>query len=166
MLIWAVDPGVTVGFAKLQIRPRPHKIKFWADAVHPGELFAALEERNLFYRPDFIVMEEFRLYPWLASSQGFNTFPAIEVIGVIKYLAAKVDTEVFMQKATVMREGRAAANRHGVPMVQRKLGSGKGAYKGWDFDIPGPPHPRDALAHGFWWAFNNETSYLFEGDGS
>lgn len=155
-----VDPGETCGFARIWASDMD--IRYWSAAITPGEVFAALTGDDHW---DHLVIEEFRLFPWMAAQQGFSTVPTAEVIGALKYLAARRGVAWTMQKSMVMKEGRAFANKLKIPMTDRKLGSGKGAYIGPDFDLPGPPHPRDALAHGFYWLQHNSRSPLYEGDG-
>lgn len=37
---------------------------------------------------DVLVVEQFRLYPWMAEQQSFSSLPTVEVIGVLRYLWA------------------------------------------------------------------------------
>jgi hypothetical protein len=56
---------------------------------------------------DQIVVEEYRLYPWLASQQGFSTMPTIEVIGVIKWLSSQRGISVNMRPAMELKAAKA-----------------------------------------------------------
>lgn len=111
-----------------------------------------------------VVLEEYRLYPWMARQQGFSNFPTPQVIGAIRYIARQHNIPVTMQKAADKKIGRKLAEARGVPMTLRSLGSGKGAYKGPDFDakwlkdlygIKSSQHVRDALAHLVHWVWTS-----------
>lgn len=114
-----------------------------------------------------LVLEEYRLYPWQARNQGFSDFPVPQSIGVLRYISAQYNVPVTMQKATVKKEARKIAERRGVPMQLRSLGSGKGAYRGPDFDaawikslygVRSSQHVRDALAHLVHWVWTHRDS--------
>lgn len=161
MLVLAVDPGHTCGVAWLKIadgvlrEPASERVL----SGSPGHVYHLLESKIF----DVVVCEEFRLYPWLATHQAFSELHTVEVIGVIKWLTAKHDTPLYMQKADIKKEARYLAEEHGWPMRIRTLGSGKGKYKGPDFDYSGAQHGRDALAHGVHWAWRNDRSPAYEG---
>jgi hypothetical protein len=85
----------------------------------------------------------------MARQQGFSEFPTAQCVGIVKYIASRRDVQVHMQDAKGnLKQGRAQAQKIGFRMVQRRLGNGKYAYRGPDFDLPGKPHRRDAAAHG------------------
>lgn len=52
---------------------------------------------------DIIIVERFLLYPWSAKRLKWDQLRAIEVIGVIKYLAEEADILVVMQNASVAK---------------------------------------------------------------
>lgn len=104
-------------------------------------------ERHL-WQASHLVVERYQLYPWLARQQGFSEFHTPEMIGQIKWIAGKLDLPVHLQDASGnLKQGRAYAEQDGFPVVERRLGHGKYAYYGPDFDLPGKPHRRDAAAH-------------------
>jgi len=114
-----------------------------------------------------LVLEEYRLYPWQARNQGFSDFPVPQSIGVLRYISAQYNIPVTMQKATVKKEARKIAAVRGVPMQVRSLGSGKGAYRGPDFDaawikglygVRSSQHVRDAMAHLVHWVWTHRDS--------
>ena len=78
MKVLAFDPGETTGWAVLS-----------PGNLEAGEFPAWQEVRNIIkhYSPQMIVIEEFRLRPSAALALTWTTFPTIEVIGVIKFLA-------------------------------------------------------------------------------
>lgn len=177
MISWpfvAIDPGdAHVGIARFtaSIGP-PYRVPDCLDQSSSGDLrlvecvtlsprdaISWLETRVCRFRA--VVLEEYRLYPWLAREQGFSDFPTAQLVGVVKYLAARVDVPVYMQSAKDnLKDGRSQALRHGFSMVDRQLGHGKYTYRGPDFNLPGPPHRRDAASHGCRFAYLDSSSPL------
>jgi hypothetical protein len=164
MNLLALDPGHTVGVAYLTLDETGINPRMVFEA-QPGQVYDILERpmAHGMNSIDTVVSEEFRLYPWLAQVQGFSQMKTVEVIGVIKYICAKKTYVLFEQRADVKKEARHLGETHGFPMKERTLGSGKGKYRGPDFDYPGAQHKRDALAHGVWWAYRHPQSPLYEG---
>lgn len=159
--VLAVDPGVTCGVAGLIIG-RDSEFGFevdWCENIEPAELYRRLHDAA--YVDAKVVVEEFRLYPHMARQQAWSQMETCEVIGVVKYLCVRYDLDLYMQKALVKKPARGIAVREGMPMKDRMLGSGKGRYKGPDFDYTGPQHRRDALAHGVYWSFKNPDSPIY-----
>lgn len=160
-LVTAVDPGSAWrGFAELMVQsPGPcppgcldHSTDLRLHLLRchtyskADELYDDLS-CNL-WRSHRLVLERFRLYPWMARQQGFSEFGTAECLGVCKYIADKVGIPYVLQDpAGNMKDGRQYALQDGFKMVDRKLGSGKYTYYGPDFDLPGKPHRRDAAAH-------------------
>lgn len=173
--IAAIDPGDTwCGLAYFILDPdglrcmlpepvdssRARKVQLvHAMTLHPPDLYDWLEHHGRDLHA--IVLERYALYPWLAREQGFSEFPTAQCVGVVKYIARKLDVPVHLQDAKGnLREGRAWARKIGFRMVERKLGHGRFAYRGPDFDLPGKPHRRDAAAHGVRWATLDRQSPL------
>lgn len=161
--IFAVDPGeVYCGFAWVRLyRAAPHqcdcpfgcssdgavRIRHCVTFSPPLELFNYLEA-NLRHA-GVLVIEEFRLYPWMARQQGFSTFGTSETIGVCKWLARRAQVPVVMQPtAKTLKDGRRRADEWGFPMIPAVIGSGRYAEPCPDFgQLRGKPHRRDAAAH-------------------
>ena len=79
MIVLGVDPGGTTGWAALK-----------ADTiVAKGEIdgWDGLLEVIKNQKPNVIVFDEFRLYPWKAKHKSWSSFIEVEVIGVLKFLA-------------------------------------------------------------------------------
>lgn len=101
---------------------------------------------------DALVVEEFRLYPWMAREQGYSGFPTVERIGVLRYLARQAGVAFVLQGASVKKMAVQNAQGYGFPL--RKLQGGR-------MDFPGRnQHCRDAEAHGFWFFYHDELSPL------
>jgi hypothetical protein len=180
-LIAAIDPGdAWCGLAVFRLSRQPRlrydtaidcsklgKIQLMqAETMHPDELYAWLEQHCWDGASDLlaIVLERYQLYPWMARQQGFSEFPTAQCVGVVKYLASRAGVPVHMQDAKgCLKGGRAAAKRAGFAMKDRRLGSGRFAYRGPDFDLPGKPHRRDAAAHGVYFAARGKGSPLRSG---
>lgn len=92
MIVLAFDPGVTTGYAVLSTDGEMQVL----GSFNGWELVEALIGA---YAPDVVVVEKFVLYPYAAKSQAWSSFPTIEVIGVIKYLADKGSILVVEQSA-------------------------------------------------------------------
>lgn len=136
MLILSVDPGETSGFFLFNS----------ADKVHYNEkdrdIIVSLGEKDNYYgfdslienySPDLIVYEEFKLYPWKAKQKAWSTFPTVEVIGVLRYLAEKHNIEMI---------GQGADTKDYFDDKKLKWCS---MHKGYS------PHERDAIRHGFFY---------------
>ena len=54
-------------------------------------------------KPDIIVLERFNLYPGMAKSLAWNSFYPCEVIGVIKYIAMRVNIKIVEQAPSVKK---------------------------------------------------------------
>lgn len=55
-----------------------------------------------FVTADLILCEEFVLYPFKAAEQSFSGFPAVEVVGVLRYLS-QLHTKVFVTQRAIER---------------------------------------------------------------
>jgi len=166
--ILAIDPGESSGVARLDVVDvsklgvvRKEIVPVFVRTFDQAGVYAELEGPQFY---DAVVLEEFRLFPWMATYQSFSELPTVEVIGVVKYLCAKNDTPLYVQRADIKKEARSIAEATGWKMKDRSLGSGKGKYRGPDFDYPGPQHPRDALAHGIYWIYRHRMSPLKNAD--
>jgi hypothetical protein len=88
---------------------------------------------------DAVVIEEFRLYPWMAQNLGFNDMKTSQMIGALKFLANRIGSPVHMQPASIKK-----------PAFARMKAEG--------FEMPkGTQHAKDAVAHGFWWHYGSKT---------
>ena len=135
MNILAIDPGETSGFC----------------IINSGELNYSDEDKNLVvyigekklhkgfnkilekYNIDLIIYEEFKLYPWKAKQKSWSTFPTVEVIGVLKYIADKNNVDIIGQGADAKE------------FFDDKKLKWCGMYKGYS------PHERDAIRHAFYY---------------
>jgi len=168
----AVDPGDThCGLAKLEISQsgaadgqQQWRVRcVWSTETTPEmcvtifEAGLALDELRPFVdgdlQPEVIdayVVEEYRLYPWLAREQGYSEFKTVKLIGKLEYLAGKRGAPLYLQSATEKKRSIAIARDQGAELV--RLASGR-------LDFPGKnQHARDAIAHGYLWAYRNPAS--------
>lgn len=109
----AIDPGgVHVGMALfLDVECQT------AWEMAPAEAIAELRDFILGGLIDKLVIEEFRLYPWLADTLSYSDFPTVQLIGALKLVWATnggVDwsgsgaktVELVMQPATIKKPTR------------------------------------------------------------
>lgn len=118
---------------------------------------------------DVFVVEQFRLYPWMAREQGYSDFPTSRLIGKLEYLAERSGTRLYLQGADIKKRSIAQVRRwvDDVPPPQRgsdpeivRLSSGR-----YDF-VGRNQHCRDAVAHGWYWLLNHEDSPMKGADKS
>ncbi len=123
MILFAIDPGEKhCGWAEFRDN------KLWSSGeCTPDEMYAWLEESTRF---DQVVMEEYRVYPWLLQQHGYSTVPTIEVIGVIKYICRCRGLSLETQPATIKK---VVAARFGKRLSSRNR------------------HARDAEMHGLYY---------------
>lgn len=166
-VVAAVDPGGKHGLALATVRPDSALLLGAWEFADRNELLGRIEEWAAGGTLAHLVVEEFLLYPWQAQNLKFSEFPAPQTIGALLWLAHKYAVPVTMQKAAIMKGARKTAKARGLPMVDRSLGSGKGAYRGPDFDpkwlrdlfgVKSSQHTRDALAHLCHWVWTNEAA--------
>lgn len=98
---------------------------------------------------DVLVIEEFRLYPWMAKQQSFDDLPTVQLIGALKYLWATCGATVFhrqgedgeqtcvlaMQPATIKEPTRNVLRGRKIKSLAKKLKVGG--------------HAADAELHGY-----------------
>lgn len=82
---------------------------------------------------DYVVIEEFRLYPWKSQEQGFSEMLTCQMIGVIKYICNKAKMPFKEQGASIKKPTRAICKAKG---VRRLTGTGN--------------HAADAQLHGWY----------------
>lgn len=135
-MILSIDPGETSGFCILE---ETKKINY---NKKDAKIFKKVGEKNLHFGFDkiiesgdihLIVYEEFKLYPWKAKAKSWSTFPTVEVIGILKYLAAQNDIPIIGQGADCKQF-----------FDDKKLKWCK-MYKGYS------PHERDAIRHALYY---------------
>lgn len=93
MNVLALDPGETTGWAVADFEES--RIIAWGEM----EMWYRIDELLKKYSPEFIIHETFALYPWMAKSMSWSTFPTVEVIGAVKYCALRDGITVIAQPA-------------------------------------------------------------------
>lgn len=159
----SIDPGDKhqgVAYATARLDPKPQLYVHWTRDLLPEQLESLLETADV----SGWVVEAWHLMPNMARSQGYSTFPTVEVIGVCKYLAKKRGLTCTMQPASMKRDGRRIGERlcPGSGGV-RRIQTTQGPRTVWDWNRR-TQHERDALSHAAVWAFTNESSPLYEYD--
>lgn len=177
----AVDPGDRhCGLARFKVRPGPtDKDRWrarltWSTELTPAQLVAVMENQAwpdaaLRDLPeltpetiDVLVVEEFRLYPWMAREQGYSDFKTPRLIGKLELLADWAGVPLYLQGASIKKPSVATARRlvmdcdrpgEDLPELV-KLTSGR-----YDF-VGRNQHVRDAIAHGWYWLLHHPDSPL------
>ena len=96
MRVLSFDPGGTTGWCcmdKQDDKKMPGLLVERGD--FPG--WSNIEELLIKFKPDVVTFEVFRLYAHKAQAKSWDTFLVVEVIGVIKYLCAKLDIRIVEQ---------------------------------------------------------------------
>lgn len=130
-MVISIDPGDSfVGYAEWE----SGQLTRWVKHT-PASLIAELEGKAP-GSVSTIVVESFRLYPWLAHQQGFSALKTPQLIGVIKYLANYLGANIVEQGASIKKPAFAAMELEGFEMPKTNQ------------------HVRDAIAHG--WHYHNK----------
>ena len=129
----SIDPGDShVGYAEWESGKLTHYVKH-----SPASLIKELESKAP-GSVETIVVESFRLYPWLAQQQGFSAFKTPQLIGVIKYLSNYLGADLVEQGANIKKPAFAAMASE-------------------EFQLPKTnQHVKDAIAHGWWYYYNRK----------
>ena len=128
-MIISIDPGDKhVGFAAWE----GGELVKWAK-FSPQQTIAELEPFQGLDILSRIVVESYRLYPWLAAQQGYSALLTPQLIGVIEYLGWKAGADVVEQNATIKARAFAEMEIAGFTMPKTNQ------------------HVRDAICHGWWW---------------
>jgi hypothetical protein len=102
-----------------------------------------------------LVVEEFRLYPWMMQQQGFSAMGTSEMIGIIRWLHLEVlrgnghervgwdfassAPVLMLQGAILKKRGEAYMRREGIEHVGKNIHARDAELHGWAFvDLIGP----------------------------
>lgn len=142
MLIAGVDPGEKTGMVLLELSDKL-SCRAVVEALSIEDVLRYLD----YWQPNVLVVEEFRLYPWMARSLGWNPMQPSQVIGAIKAWVAKCGYEIeyIEQPASV----RKPAQTHTRKMEKSPMFRGK-------------PHARDALRHAVWYTLHRWPRKVLE----
>lgn len=92
---------------------------------------------------EYLVIEEFRLYPWQAENQMWSQFQTSQLIGALKasYLQHRGEGQyLVMQPASIKKPTAAQLRKRKIPSKAKLARVGK--------------HCQDAELHGWYWIFN------------
>jgi len=92
MRLLAVDPGISSGYALYD----GNKLEFGVVELWHG--LDALIDR---FKPDVVIVENFRLFPHMAKSLANNTFLTVRVIGVVQYICELRGIKLIEQEPSV-----------------------------------------------------------------
>lgn len=131
MKILSFDPGKATGYALIESDGEISNSVVKAAGSLQGWL--GIDELLRKCRPDLVVFETFRLYPWNRKSQTWSAFEPVEAIGVIKYLCSQANIPIVGQSPAMKKF-----------FSDKKLRS-LGAF------LHRSSHERDALRHAFYY---------------
>jgi hypothetical protein len=94
-LLLAVDPGGTTGWSLWAISDDGHPELISSGQVLTWHGLDGIISEDV----AIVVMEAFRLFPQRAKEQIGSDFPAVQVIGVVRYLCEKRGIEVVLKPA-------------------------------------------------------------------
>lgn len=97
MIVLAFDPGETTGYALLDSDSVKILTMNSFTLTHLQHIETLLKPTS--FTPTVVVLEQFKLYPGAAKHKVWSSFPTVEVIGVIKYLAGRWGIPVVEQSA-------------------------------------------------------------------
>lgn len=95
----AIDPGdVHCGMAWYERNECVHVVE-----LEPNQCVDTVAQWLKTDKARTLVIEEFRLYPWMADTQSFSTFQTVETIGALKTAARWIapNIEIHMQPAAI-----------------------------------------------------------------
>jgi hypothetical protein len=123
-----LDPGETTGWAIFRYGHLTGAGQF---AVTNLRIFESLIDR---FQPDQLVVENYRVYPWLVKQHSWAEVPTLRYIGAILLLAEQRRIPVHLQ------------------MAQLAKGFCKDSkLKEWGLYKPSRRHANDAIRHGCYW---------------
>lgn len=93
MRILGIDPGHTTGVAIVE--------EGQVDEFFTTDLWHGI--RDYFEVCNYVVYEDFRLYPWMAKSKSWSHMETVQVIGVIRYIGELYSMEPVTQMASVIK---------------------------------------------------------------
>ena len=130
----SIDPGDTTGWSQF-INGKLHDSgmlevrKFGLDVL---EIFLRQNPNVMNY--DYVVIEDYKIYPHMLKQHSLSGVFPVKVIGVLQYIFALKKIPVVLQMAS---EGKGFC-------TDEKL-------KQWGYWIRGKKHSRDAVRHGCHW---------------
>ncbi len=107
--ILGVDPGESTGFVVVTATPGSRSAtvhEFGVLRLWHG--LGTLAKRT---RPDVIVYERWRLYPWAARSLTWSELLPVQVVGVLKFVAEMLGTPCIGQNASFRKNVKLPASR-------------------------------------------------------
>lgn len=99
----AFDPGVTTGFAAAEWQGGKDFGLTEITQIPWNDRFHQVKDLLEFHVPDYIVIEDFRLYHHRAKSQIGKDFPSVQMIGIIQTYSYEMGylDRIIMQPASV-----------------------------------------------------------------
>jgi hypothetical protein len=96
--ILSIDPGAATGIALIECGNSLSSFVIVMREV--VELWYGIEELIEQYKPDVVVMEQYRLYPNKARVQAYSTMVSPRVIGAVEEICRRLNVYLVEQPAT------------------------------------------------------------------
>ena len=143
--IWAIDPGDThcgmASFAADHWTQGAYAC-VWTNEHTPLDCLQLVNEA-IRDGVEYLVIEEFRLYPWVSDQQAWSQLKTSQLIGALKttYLQNRQDGQyLVMQPASIKKPTTAQLRKRKIPSKAKLAKVGR--------------HCQDAELHGWYWIFN------------
>ena len=92
MKVLSLDPGHSTGYSVFE--DGQYEV---SGHIYNKDDLVKIKDLMKEHAPDVIIIEKFALYPWKAQHKVWDTFPEVEAIGVIKFLAGEWGIPVVIQ---------------------------------------------------------------------
>lgn len=132
----AYDPGETTGWSFWSSTPTTVElIEFGQIPSWPIETgIRNIGDHLIRLRPNFLVIESYRIYRAKTESHAHSNVPTLQIIGIIQTLAVQRNIEWHFQSAQ-----------------QAKAFVDDFKLRDWGFYQPGQKHARDSMRHGLYY---------------
>lgn len=126
----AIDPGKTSGYARFDENGNDDGEGTVTDKIGVYELLEL-------FRPEVVICEQYRLFPWKSNQQAMSLFDTVRIIGAIEYWCYSNGASLFMQEPSIKSTAYLWANRT-VSKTHSKT------------------HAADAYCHGLYWLIRRD----------
>jgi len=125
--ILGIDPGITTGIALFEWP----KLLAYEQYKKDNPIITAQYLRRVIAKrkPDVVVMEDYRVYPWKSQTHIWSQLWTVRLIGAIQLVCLEADVSLVLQGAN---RGKSIKDD---------------ALKQWGFYIVSKQHARDAIRH-------------------
>lgn len=128
----SVDPGGTTGWCLARF---PGFVTVAGETGSVTDIIGILDS----HKPDTVVVEAFRIYPWRAKNLSWSNVPAVEVLGAVK-VWCNSNNAAYIEQSAASRK-----------LISKLWLQTSGLWKA----TRGKPHARDAARHLLYYCITN-----------